>query len=265
NVLCADYEEGTGQTTPGMNHPIARTTAITSNVWHHGAVTFDGTTLRLYLDGNLEATLSVGSNRLPQSASIQHAALGSALGSTGTAAGFFQGLLDEARIWNVARTQSQIQAGMATEILSGSGLLGRWGLNEGTGTSVGSSIAGSPRGVATNGPVWSNDSPVPLSTATGLRFGGTNAYVSFGDPAALHLSQLTLEICFRRDGAGISTTTGSGGISNVIPLLAKGRDEAESASLDLNYILGIRASDGILCADFEEGSGGASPSQNHPI
>lgn len=31
------------------------TTSVTTNVWHHAAVTFDGTTLRLYLDGNLEA------------------------------------------------------------------------------------------------------------------------------------------------------------------------------------------------------------------
>ncbi|MBP7998168.1 MAG: hypothetical protein KA314_02115 [Chloroflexi bacterium] len=31
------------------------TTNVTPNAWHHAAVTYDGTTLRLYLDGNLEA------------------------------------------------------------------------------------------------------------------------------------------------------------------------------------------------------------------
>ena len=32
------------------------TTVVTANSWHHAAVTYDGTTLRLYLDGNLEAS-----------------------------------------------------------------------------------------------------------------------------------------------------------------------------------------------------------------
>ncbi|TMQ71903.1 MAG: T9SS type A sorting domain-containing protein [Candidatus Eisenbacteria bacterium] len=265
NVLVADYEEGTGQTSPGANHPIAGATAVTSNVWHHGAVTFDGTTLRLYLDGNLENTILVGSNRLPQSASIQHASLGSALNSSGVAAGFFQGLLDEARIWNVARSQAQIQASAMSEVLSGSGLIGRWGLNEGAGATAGNSIAGSPQGTLTNGPTWSTDSSLALASATALRFGGSNGYVTFGDPAALDLPQFTLETWFRRDGVGVSTTTGSGGLADVIPLLAKGRNEGEGAAIDVNWILGIRASDGVLCADFEEGAGGASPSANHPI
>ena len=36
--------------------------------------------------------------------------------STGAAAGFFQGVVDEARIWNVARSRAQIQAAKNTEI-----------------------------------------------------------------------------------------------------------------------------------------------------
>src|SRR5438309_2249773 len=57
-------------------------------------------------------------------------------GATGAAAGFFNGVIDEVRIWNVARTQQQIQDGMSGEILSAPNLLGRWGLNENSGTSV---------------------------------------------------------------------------------------------------------------------------------
>ena len=90
------------------------TATISTNTWHHAAVTYDGTTWRLYLDGVSDGTLAVG--RLPRADSIQHAGLGTALTSTGVAAGFFQGALDEARIWNYARTQSDIQASMNAEI-----------------------------------------------------------------------------------------------------------------------------------------------------
>ena len=48
----------------------------------------------------------------PRSDSIQHAGIGTAMTSTGVAAGFFQGTLDEVRIWNVARSAADIQATM---------------------------------------------------------------------------------------------------------------------------------------------------------
>jgi hypothetical protein len=263
NVLVADYEEGTGQTTPGLNHPVAGITPIATGVWYHAAATFDGTTWRLFLNGNLEATLVVGSGRLPQSASIQHAALATAMNSGGTASGFFQGIIDEARVWNVARPQQEIQAGSSIEILSGTGLVARWGLNEGAGTSAGNSIAGGVSGTLTNGPVWTNDSPIPLASATALKLGSGGAYVTFGNPATLQLSTFTIETWFRRDGAGVAINTG--GVPDLVPIIAKGRAESEAASVDINYALGISSSSGLLCADFEEGPGGASPSLNHPV
>ncbi|HEU4334651.1 MAG TPA: LamG-like jellyroll fold domain-containing protein, partial [Candidatus Eisenbacteria bacterium] len=263
--LVVDYEEGAGQTSPGLNHPLTGASTVANGVWHHAAATFDGTTLRLYLDGILDGTLIVGAGRLPQASSIQHAALGSALTSAGAAAGFLAGLLDEARVWNVARSESEIAAGQNAEILAAAGLLGRWGMNEGTGTNLGNSVASGVNGTATNGPVWSVDSTVPLAAAAGLRFGGTNAYANFGDPAALRLAAFTVEMWIRRDGAGVGTSTGTGGVPDAVPLLAKGRAEAETATQDINYLLGIRASDGVLCADFEEGQGGPSPSLNHPV
>jgi hypothetical protein len=123
NVLCADYEEGDGQVSPGLNHPVFGVTSIRNNTWYHAAATFDGTTWNLYLNGKLEATLVVGAGRLPQSASIQHAGLATALNSTGVASGFFNGIVDEARIWNYARTAQEINNSMYSEITSGAGLL----------------------------------------------------------------------------------------------------------------------------------------------
>ena len=147
--LVADFEEAAGP-----NHPVTGNAVVTSNVWHHAAATYDATTgtWKLYLDGVLDQTLVLASAFQPQSASTEHAALGTSLTSTGVAAGFFAGVIDEARIWNVARTAGQIAASRDLE-LSGTGLVARWGINEGAGTVVGDSI-GSVTGTATNGPAW---------------------------------------------------------------------------------------------------------------
>jgi concanavalin A-like lectin/glucanase superfamily protein/fibronectin type III domain protein len=261
NVLVADYEDVSAS---NNNHAITGTTTIQNNVWYHAAATYDGATFSLYLNGNLEA--QVATSATPRFDSIQHASLGSALNSSGAAAGFFAGILDEARIWNVARSQQDIQSALAQEVLSGTGLLARWGLNEGVGASAGNSVANSVNGALTNGPIWTGDSPLSLATATALRFGGTNAYVNFGDPAELDLAQFTVECWFRRDATGTTTTTGTGGIPDMVPLVTKGGPEVDAGdNRDMNFALGIRNSDGVLCADFEEGAGGASPSLNHPV
>jgi hypothetical protein len=262
NVLVADYEEGTGQTSPGLNHPVAGVTAIRNSTWYHACATFDGTTWRLYLNGNLETTLVVGTSRLPQSASIQHAGLATALTSAGAAAGYFQGMIDEARIWSAARSQQTILDSMGQEITSGTGLLGRWGLNEGSGTVAANSVSGGVDGTLTNGPTW--DEGTPFVSAHALQLGASNAYVTFRNPAALGLGQFTIETWFRRDGTGTAITTGTGGIT-AIPLVTKGAAEADGSTVDMNYFLGIRSSDNVLAADFEEGSGGSSPGLNHPI
>ena len=71
----------------------------------------------------------------------------------------------------------------------------------------------------------------------------------------------TLETWFKRTGAGAGTSTGSGGIASAIPLVTKGRAEAEGSNVDMNYFLGIDAADGTLVADFEDTASGA----NHPV
>jgi fibronectin type 3 domain-containing protein len=149
-VLVADFEDAA----TGANHPVSAATAIPAdNGWHHAAASYDGTTWRLYLDGRMDAKLTVGAT--PRSDSIQHAALGSALDSTGTAAGFFDGALDEVRIWGVARTGAQIRANRDVELIgTPAGLRGRWALNEGAGTSAADSSGNGVVGTLVNGPTW---------------------------------------------------------------------------------------------------------------
>jgi len=261
-VLAADYEEGTGQAAPGSNHPVLGVTPIRNNTWYHAAATFDGTTWNLYLNGELETQLAVGAGRLPQSGSIQHAALASALNSVGTPSGYFNGVIDEARVWDHARTQAEIRSDMFSGVTSGTGLLGRWGLNEGSGTATVNSVVAGSNGTLTNDPQWVEGSP--FAFANGLDLGSLSAYVTFGNPSELGLSAFTIETWFRRDGAGVTASTGGGGVE-AIPLVTKGRGEYDGDNRDMNYFLGICGTDGVLVADFEEGSGGSSQGENHPI
>jgi len=177
NVLAADFED----MATGLNHPVVGTTVIPADgVWRHVAATYDGTTWRLYLNGALEASLAVG-NFTPRFDSIQHAALGTALNSTGGVGtqtqGFFAGALDEARVWNYARSAQQISHGKTLEIASSTpGLLARWGLNEGSGTVVGDSAPPAEIGTITG---------TNFSWVTGAPFdiAGNTAPVATGDSA----------------------------------------------------------------------------------
>lgn len=100
-----------------------------------------------------------------------------------------------------------------------------------------------------------------------LSFGSNNTttHVAFGNKTALGLSQFTLECWFKRTGTGVTTSTGTGGVTTAIPLITKGTSEGDGSTIDCNYFMGINTSGNTLCADFEEGAGGTSPGLNHPI
>src|SRR6185295_5742220 len=91
--------------------------------------------------------------------------------------------------------------------------------------------------------------------ASSLNFDGTNDYVTMGASAgetSLGARAFTLEAWVRRDAAswGATTSTGTGGLTAAVPLITKGRGEAENSNVDCNYFFGITAS-GQLVADFE--------------
>ena len=161
NVIAADFEANPG----GQNYPVSGSTTITNDVWHHAAATYDGT-WKLYLDGNpqtLTCPTTCSPGAAPRSDSIQGVGLGAMVPTTafGPPVGRFDGVIDEARVWSVARTQSEIQATKDLELTSGTGLVARWGLNEGSGTSVGDSMPTPANGTITvTGYSWVAGAPV---------------------------------------------------------------------------------------------------------
>ena len=101
--------------------------ALSIGVWTHVAGTYDGTTLKLYLNGELIAHSILTGEIYPPDGSIGF--------SNNTE--FLDGKLDELRVWNYARSEQQIRENMHLT-LSGSepGLLNYWQLNESSGTTA---------------------------------------------------------------------------------------------------------------------------------
>lgn len=103
------------------------------NAWHHLAATYDGANIRLYLNGVLVKTqaatggIAVNTNVL-------------CIGVQPGCNEFFGGSVDEVRIWNIVRTQSEIQNAMSTELAGNeAGLVAYYNFNHGVagGTNTG--------------------------------------------------------------------------------------------------------------------------------
>ena len=108
---------------------------IQLNTWQHVAATYDGMAMKIYVNGIVEAEenhpgLNIGN------ANNSHLLVGESPGFPGRV---FNGKIDEVRIWNIARTQTEIQSTMDIALppeyysTPDSGLVGYWRMNEGTG------------------------------------------------------------------------------------------------------------------------------------
>ncbi len=99
--------------------------------WIHIASTFDGDTIKIYVEGELVAQ---------QADTTQAYYAGSVGFSTGYAynsyyggPSYFKGGMDELRIWNYARTQSEIDSSMNSRLTGNEpGLVGYWDFNQNT-------------------------------------------------------------------------------------------------------------------------------------
>lgn len=99
--------------------------------WHHFAAVYDGSYLRTYLDGKqIQAVETKGGTINLSMAYDGHTwddtfAIGRSVGHQR----FFDGLVSECRVWNIARTQSQLQNGVCYVDPTTPGLVAYWRFN----------------------------------------------------------------------------------------------------------------------------------------
>jgi chitodextrinase len=99
----------TGQVNVSGEKNAAGTSQLPVNAWSHLTTTYDGSALRLYVNGALVSTTSVSGN-----ISVSNGAL--KIGGNSVWGEWYSGLIDEVHIYNRALSASEIQTDMNTPI-----------------------------------------------------------------------------------------------------------------------------------------------------
>ena len=112
------------------NAVAVSSTTIKDNAWHHVAATFDGSNYKIYVDGALENTVLSSTAPINNDSALF---IGNSLaGGTN-----FKGVLDEVRVWNVARTQTLIQTNRNKDLTgTETGLVAYYSMEYYAGTNV---------------------------------------------------------------------------------------------------------------------------------
>lgn len=148
-----DYSGG------GSQHLLVIASAgfITLNAWQHIAVTWDGSTtatnVHMYVNGK-EVSYSTQQNGI--GTRIDDSSNSLLIGNRSNGDRTFDGFIDELRVWNVARTSTEIQDNMQRQINPAtSGLVGYWRMNENTDTTAFDETSNNNDGTIT-GSIWVN-------------------------------------------------------------------------------------------------------------
>lgn len=212
-------------TSTGSSNPAISTNSYNDNSWHHALGTYDGSTVKLFVDSKL-----VGSTLATTTGNIYYTADAVTIGRDGTyTQNFFNGLIDEVKIYNYALTEDEVKleynrgsSSVMGSLSSGSGNtapnnaasqeycvpgssdpcsppVAEWKFEEGVGTTAYDNSGNSNHGVFGSGssaPSWTNG-----KVGKGLSFDGIDNYINTN----LNISSLSQG--FTIEGWGFHTDT----------------------------------------------------------
>jgi hypothetical protein len=116
NSLAYGLYSGNGSSRPagwaqaaGRDYFVNATANLVANTWTHVATTYDGTTLRMFINGTQVSTAAG-----PAALAVSTGAL--RIGGNAVWGEYFSGRIDEVRVYNRALTAAQIQADLNTAV-----------------------------------------------------------------------------------------------------------------------------------------------------
>jgi parallel beta-helix repeat protein len=175
------------------------TTDITEQRWYHIVGTYDGSFIRIYVDG-------IEENNADMTGNIAGSAANLGIGSEGDGGLPFNGTIDEVSIWSRALNASEISEHYNTtwhEHIINESLEAHWPFSEGWGQITNDTSGNDNDGILmpaypSNVPVWTNG-----ISGYALDFDGLDDYVSVQDDYTLDITdQLTVEAWIRPSDGG---------------------------------------------------------------
>ena len=243
-ALRLDLRDGSAGVTVSA---ITNNQAALAGGWHHVAVTYDGrggvtaaNGITIYIDG-----VSVPLTRQNNASYVAMENWTAPLELGCEIAGFqpFNGGLDEVRLWNVVRTQSQVQATMLSELTGTEpGLVAYWRFNEGAGTTVADDSPGNHTATLYNTATWMGGGP----------FGTSGGDVTPPDITGVTTSNLTtssVTISFGTSEAATGWVSFTGASCPCSDVYSAGSGTAHVVTLtgltaDTTYQYQVKATDG---------------------
>ncbi|PIR49717.1 hypothetical protein COU79_03350 [Candidatus Peregrinibacteria bacterium CG10_big_fil_rev_8_21_14_0_10_54_7] len=202
NVLGWSISNGTSYLTQSENID----TVFPTGTWKHFVMSWDGSSVKFFVDGVQDNTLSTSQTYVPEISGVS-ARIG---WSQGLANQYYNGLVDEVRVYNralstgeilqlasVGPPASMVSADLYTippmEFPSTGGLLGHWKFDEIAGTVAADSSGNGNNGTHTSTPTISTSVPTDTNIANirSLSFDGTSGeYVKVADASSGPLSTI---------------------------------------------------------------------------
>jgi len=155
-----------------VQQKLASTTALNANTWYHVAATYDGASMKIYINGVLDASKS-------QTGSVSSNGAFN-VGYLYNTSRNFNGKVDEVRIWKRALSQTEISQNMCNVSVPATSLAAYWKFNEGSGSSVqdtsGNGVTLTLTGVDASN--WGTDVPCTTSASKLAKNGAVQKAIS---------------------------------------------------------------------------------------
>ena len=147
----------------GTSAWVYSTGTVPENTWTHVAITLQAGILTFYINGVASGTAAVPSamqDTQPMNIGRQQ--------PTACACNHFNGTMDELRLWNYARTPSQIQANMNSIPSNTYGIVAYYKFDELTGTTTADASGNNNTGTFVNSPTRQIPSTIPSNAVNSL-------------------------------------------------------------------------------------------------